>query len=323
MNDASKTTDVVSNNNPKVVTTTRKSELPATQVSKGISSNLARLDLTTQEGMIAFETFAEQYIRSDKSGLKTKADVLSIFCRAQDLGLPFTGCAEHIHVINGKTGIDIHIIKALLSRAACYWECLRDYQALYEYTDGFNVFNENNLPEYAVRCSNSNDAEQLTKDNLGDGKLYVYPVKFYKDLNGNIYRDYQLNSKQFQIIIHKSQAAEVVKNGKVPVYRIANQPIDYITEYKIHRNVNGNDVTSIGSFTYNEAVAAGFFEKDTYKKYSKIMIGHRAFTLAARDIASDLLLGCMETTELKQINNLPIDEQDIVEVETTLVDTED
>ena len=107
MNDASKTTDVVSNNNPKVITTTRKGELPATQVSKGISSNLARLDLTTQEGMIAFETFAEQYIRSDKSGLKTKADVLSIFCRAQDLGLPFTGCAEHIHVINGKTGIDI------------------------------------------------------------------------------------------------------------------------------------------------------------------------------------------------------------------------
>lgn len=322
MNDASKTNDVVSDNNPKVVTTTKRSELPAATHVRGITNNLATLDLTTKEGMLAFETFAEQYIRSDKSGLKSKADVLSIFCRAQDLGLPFTGCAEHIHVINGKTGIDIHIIKALLSRAACYWECLRDYQALYEYTDGFNVFNENNLPEYCVRCNNSADAEKLANDNPDSGKMYVYPVRFYKDLNGNTYRDYQLNSKQFQVIINKNQVAEVTKNGKIPVYRVPNQPIDYITTYKLYRKVDGVTVTSTASFTYNEAVAAGFFEKDTYKKYAKIMIGHRAFTLAARDIASDLLLGCMETTELKQTFGIPIDVQDIKEVETELVNEE-
>ena len=49
------------------------------------------------------------------------------------------------------------------------------------------------------------------------------------------------------------------------------------------------------------------------------MIGHRAFTIAARDIASDLLLGCMETTELKQTFGLPINEQDVKEVEAELV----
>ena len=319
MNDASKQVDEVVSGNPNKLTASKKNELPATLPNHGITDSLAALDLTTKEGMVAFETFAEQYIRSDKSGLKSKADVLSIFCRAQDLKLPFTGCAEHIHVINGKTGIDIHIIKALLSRAACYWECLRDYQALYEYTDGFNVFNENNLPEYCVRCNNSEDAEKRAKDNPDSDKMYVYPVRYYKDLNGNTYRDYQLNSKQFQVIIHKSQVAEVTKSGKIPVFRIANQPIDYITTYKLYRKVDGTLVTSTASFTYNEAVAAGFFEKDTYKKYSKIMIGHRAFTIAARDIASDLLLGCMETTELKQTFGLPINEQDVKEVEAELV----
>lgn len=46
-------------------------------------------------------------------------------------------------------------------------------------------------------------------------------------------------------------------------------------------------------------MTAGMFEKDTYKKYPKVLIGHRAFTYGARDIASDVIMGCMETTELK------------------------
>jgi hypothetical protein len=32
------------------------------------------------------------------------------------------------------------------------------------------------------------------------------------------------------------------------------------------------------------------------------MIGHRAFTLGARDIASDVLMGCLEETENAIIN---------------------
>lgn len=309
-----KSNDVVTDKANDKKVTTKVSELPVKSTS-GISNNLAKLDLTTQEGMLAFETFAEQYIRSDKSGLKSKADVLSIFCRAQDLGLPFTGCAEHIHVINGKTGVDIHIIKALLSRAACYWECLKDYQALYEYTDGFNVFNEINLPEYCVRCNTKEEAEKFANDNPDSNKMYVYPVRYFRDLNGNTYKDYQLNNKQFQIIINKSQAAEVQKGGKIPVYRIPNQPIDYITQYKIYRNIAGVIMTSIGSYSYSEAMSAGLFEKDTYKKYPKILIGHRAFTLAARDIASDVLMGVMETTELKSISNTPLEDSDIVDAE--------
>ena len=46
----------------------------------------------------------------------------------------------------------------------------------------------------------------------------------------------------------------------------------------------------------------------------RVLIGHRAFTLAARDIAADVILGCMETTEAKIVNNMSIDDADIVEI---------
>ena len=74
-------------------------------------------------------------------------------------------------------------------------------------------------------------------------------------------------------------------------------------------------MVSKGTFTYSEAVAAEMFTKDTYKKYARIMIGHRAFTLAARDIASDLLFGVMETTELKVVSGVPIEDADVIEIE--------
>ena len=44
------------------------------------------------------------------------------------------------------------------------------------------------------------------------------------------------------------------------------------------------------------------------------MVAHRAFVYAARDIASDFLMGVMETTELKQINNIDITDSDIIEI---------
>lgn len=45
------------------------------------------------------------------------------------------------------------------------------------------------------------------------------------------------------------------------------------------------------------------------------MISHRAFSLGAKDIASDLLMGVMETTELKLVEDVPIIETDIINEE--------
>ena len=80
--------------------------------------------------------------------------------------------------------------------------------------------------------------------------------------------------------------------------------------------INGKEreITAISHYSFSEAQNAELFSKDTYKKYARIMIGHRAFVLGARDIANDLLMGCMETTELKVVENVPITDVEFVEV---------
>lgn len=280
------------------------------------NKGLNAINLFDEKQLVAAETFLTKVMRSDKGGIKSVNDGLAVLMRAQDLNLPFSTCIEHIHVINGKTGIDIHIVKALLSKAGCTWRCLKDYQPLYEYTDGINVYIDNNFPEYVIRCNSQKEAELKVKE-AGDNtdNVYVYPVRWYQDLNGNVYKDYQLNNKQFGIAINKQQIADIAKTGRIPVYRIPNKPVDYVTEYEITRIVNNKEVTAKGRFSYSDALQADMFEKDTYKKYPRILISHRAFTLAARDIASDILMGVMETTELKIVNGAELSNKDVVSIE--------
>ena len=57
------------------------------------------------------------------------------------------------------------------------------------------------------------------------------------------------------------------------------------------------------------------FTKDTYKKYPRILISHRAFTYGARDIASDVIFGVMETTELKIVAGSELNDKDVTSIE--------
>ena len=56
--------------------------------------------------------------------------------------------------------------------------------------------------------------------------------------------------------MNPAHAQELAKQGLVPVYRIPNQPIDYVTEYDICRIVRDKEVHSIGRFSFSEAQAA-------------------------------------------------------------------
>lgn len=287
------------------------------QADKLTINHLNNINLFDNKQLAAAEVFLNKIVKSEKGGIKNVNDGLAILMRAQDLELPFSACLEHIHVINGKTGIDIHLIKALLLRAGVTWDCTKNYTPLYEFTDGFNVYIDGNLPDYVVKVKNKIEADNLYKQNKEtlDDKVYVYPVKYYKDYSGNIYKDYQLNTTKFVIVSNKTEYSNATNSGKIPVYRIPNMPVDYITEYKFTRIKNGKEITAISSFSYSEAKLADMLEKDTYKKYPKVLIGHRAFTYGARDIASDVLFGAMETTELKIINDqiLSPDDFDVAE----------
>ena len=277
------------------------------------NTGLAVINLLDEKQLAAAEIFLKKFMTSEKGGIKSVADGLSILARAQDLQLPFTTCIEHIHVINGKTGIDVHIIKSLLSRAGVVWKCTKDYTPQYQYTDGNTIYLETQLPDYCVKCRTAKEAVDATKDDT----VGVYPVQWFTDLKGNVYNEFQVSEKCVKAI-NKAHALKLANEGKFPVIRIPAQPIDYVTEYEFtrYRNINGKErvQTVTSHYSYSEAQSADLFSKDTYKKYARIMIGHRAFVLGARDIANDLLMGCMETTELKVVENAPITDIDFVEV---------
>ena len=89
------------------------------------------------------------------------------------------------------------------------------------------------------------------------------------------------------------------------------------TNFKRYIMINGkeHEITTTSHFSFTEAKTAGLFEKDNYKKYARIMIGVRAFTLGAREIADDVIMGVMETSELKLITDTPLDGSEFIDAE--------
>ena len=309
----------ISNNDTPVITNNKSGVQHSVAVRDNFNGNsLSSINLFDNEQLAAATAFLDKIMRSDKGGIKSVNDGLAILMRAKDLNMPFSTAIEHIHVINGKTGVDIHVIKALLSRAGVTWRCINNYSPLYEYTDGINVYIDGKFPDFVERCKSVKEANEKRiadeKNGITNETVYIYPVSWYSDFSGNIYKSYNLTNK-FEVAVNRQHADSIIKSGKIPIYRIANQPVDYITKYEFTRIINGNTVTAIGEFTYSEAQTAKLFEKDTYAKYPKILISHRAFTYGARDIASDVIMGCMETTELKIVSGKELDNIELAEVE--------
>lgn len=269
------------------------------------NTGLSSLNLLNEKDLAAAEVFLKKIIASSKGGITNVNDGLAVLMRAKDLQLPFSTCIEHIHVINGKTGVDVHIIKSLLSRAGVTWECTKDYAPQYQYTDGNTIYLETQLPDYCVKCRNADEATKATTA----GAVGVYPVKWFIDLNNKVYNEFQITDKCI-IAINKDHALKLAKEGKFPVIRIPAKPVDFVTEYEFtrYKMINGKEriVKATSHFSYTEAQVAGFFDKDTYKKYARIMISHRAFVLGARDIASDALFGVMESQELKLVESVDL-----------------
>ena len=278
------------------------------------TTGLKVLNLLDEHQLASAEVFLKKIMASDKGGIKSVQEGLAILMRAQDLQLPFSTCIEHIHVINGKTGVDVHIIKSLLSRAGVTWKCTRDYAPQYQYTDGNTIYNETQLPQYCVKCRTAKEASDATKDDV----VGVYPVQWFMDLKGNLYSEFQISDKCVKAL-NKAHAIKLAGEGKFPVLRVPPQPVDYVTEYEFvrYRMINGKEreVRAVSHFSFTEAQQADLFGKDNYKKYPRIMIAHRAFILGARDIASAILMGVMESSELKIVEGVELAPDDYAEID--------
>jgi len=79
--------------------------------------------------------------------------------------------------------------------------------------------------------------------------------------------------------------------------------IGFRTTYELSREIlrpsgNYKEMTVYGSFSTMEAKTADLLDKDVWQKYYKRMLDARAFTIGAREIADDLLLGIYSPSEL-------------------------
>ena len=189
------------------------------------ATGLKVLNLLNEKQLASAEVFLKKIIATEKGGVKTVNEGLAILMRAQDLQLPFSSCIEHIHVVNGKTVADIHIIKSLLSRAGVTWECTKDYTPQYQYTDGNTIYNEIQLPDYCVKCRTAEKAIKLSEESKGD-KIGVYPLKWYTDLTGKKYNEFQISDK-CKVAINHAHAQKLKAEGAFPVIRIPAVPIDF------------------------------------------------------------------------------------------------
>lgn len=284
------------------------------KVDTNTNAGLSAVNLFDEKQLAAAENFLKRMTSTEKGGIKNVNEGLAIMMRAQDLNLPFSTCIEHIHVINGKTSVDVHIIRSLLARAGVTYECTKDYAPQYQYTDGNTIYNETQLPDYCVRCRTAKEAEEKTNSE----QIGVYPLKWYQDLKGTLYNEMQINDKCV-VALNKIHATKLVQEGKFPIMRVPAVPIDYVTEYKFTRRqiIHGEKVitTCTSHFSLNDARQADLLNKDTYVKYARIMVANRAFTLGAREIADDVIMGMLETSELKIITDTPLSDSDFIEVE--------
>ena len=231
--------------------------------------------------------------KDPKTGLKSPSNAVLLYEKAKELRIGWANAISHMHFIKDKLGIDIHIIKAILSRpgSGVTWEKTEDYIPVFRYTDGDTVFeNDLLLPAEAV-IVNKLPSKNIIEDN--PDKMYVVRIP--------------------------SNTGTKEK----PIWKLI--PVDYRTTYVFTRKKKDIDdtwVTSkeIGRFSWLEALAAqlpidsagDLNPSSNWQKYRKLMISTRAFTFGAREIASDLLLGAYETSELFDMFGINYDAKDVI-----------
>lgn len=193
----------------------------------------------------------------------TAASAITKFVKSKELGIGFITGAEHMHEINGKTGVDIHIVRAiLLASKDIYWEKVKDYTQTPIYlTLDKQILNY--VPENHMVVKSKADEDFATKEGLKPlvlkGYDYVTEYKF-------------------------SRIKRLSDNSTITIKATGKFTWLEAVEAKLPLDKNGN---------YNEL--------SPWFKYKQLMVDTRAFTFGARAIADDLLMGMREYTELLDI----------------------
>jgi len=107
------------------------------------------------------------------------------------------------------------------------------------------------------------------------------------------------------LIKSKGVDSQVIKDCE-PLLNKEGKVVDYITTIKFYRfsNVLQKVLEESCSFKWSDAAKAGLTTKDPWKKFTKAMMYARCFSMGARRIANDILLGIYETTEIADSTNM-------------------
>jgi hypothetical protein len=227
------------------------------------------------------ESVIDEIIKASAvTGIKNRGTFFILAQRAKELNIGMANAFSHMYSIKDKIGIDIHIIRSIIQRpgSGIKVELIKDYEPVYKYTDGNNIFEYDNLPpNYIVlpKLSNNPDTDKYRE-------LGKYPVTFLPTIE-------TINGKKVKKLV----------------------PVDYATEYKFtrkKRDIDGSWITEtvISRFTWNDALVAqlpldkmGKINPDSaWYKYRKLMMKIRAYKFGATEIAGDLIMGNSEITEI-------------------------
>lgn len=237
--------------------------------------------LSTPSTGLAFKDQVELFTaiaKANNSGINTPEEGILLYNKARALNIDWAIAMGNMTAINGKIGLNIHLIKGILSVPSnnVTWEFVSDYAPIYQYITSTN--------------------DRITDKDFDPMMHVLVPlVDVMKPRTDGL----------IAITYNISKSKKVI--------------VDRVTRIKFTRTMpNGTTKTQYGEFSYSEAITAGLGvnkqgELDSYSpwtKYPKLMIEHRAFTFGARAIASDLLNGCQEITELYDINNIAYDASD-------------
>jgi len=232
--------------------------------------------------------------KDPKTGLKSPHNAVMIYEKAKELKIGWANAISHMHFIKDKLGIDLHIIKAILSRpgTGVTWIKTEDYIPVYRYIDSSGSVWDNDL---ALPKDHKIVNSFPKKDDLSYDDITTYVVRIPTNTGTR-------EKPNWQIL-----------------------PSDFRTTYEFTRmkkHIDGTWITvkEIGRFSWLDAMAAqlpidsaGLLNANSnWQKYRRLMVATRAFTFGSREIASDLTLGAYETSELYDINGIKYDAKEII-----------
>lgn len=249
-----------------------------------VESNNISLDLLNDSNR-SFELLGN-LVKSGKITAKTPEEAAVYYLKAKELGLPFITTMSHMSIINGKAGVDIHVLKAMVLRAGnIFWEVVKEYEPHYKYSDGANSFSfPFKVPEPYKVVSSKEDRDIAVNQGF-------IPVFRSSTVASNFITEY-LFTRQIKML-----------DGSIKTLSAKGK---FSTEEAI---IAGLNLKKDGSIA----------EDSPWIKYNPLMTDHRAWTFGARAIASDILFGLLEIKELFDINK----KQYIVDTECHVIEDED